>query len=507
MAFDGIVTKSIVTELQNLIGSKIDKIHEPDRNTIILGLYFQGKNYALNICIDAHNCRLNLTTHSKINPLVAPNFCMLLRKHLIGGRISNISMVGLERIVNIQVETINEFNEVEVKTLVLELMGKHSNIILTNSTGMIIDAMRHINSINSYREILPSRIYTLPKSDKYDFTSLKGYEDFEEKLLREMNVVQTDNVAKSLSNTFTGFSRAFSNSVMDKCGIVEISKESLEKIYNYICAIISGNQPLKFEPIYKNDEISDYVLTIGENTQIFSLNFFIDDFYFERETTETFVNYRNSILKMILEILKKYNNRLLSINSKLKECDEMDKYKLYGELITANLYRLKNTHSSSIELENYYDDNKLISIPMDVKYSPSVNAKRYFKKYSKLKNAFQIVSNQKIETEKELDYIGSIVYELENSTCVEDVQEIFEEISENVVFKERLKKKEKKGKIPKKKKQQAFSPIEYDVDGYKVYVGRNNKENDWLTLSFAKKTDLWFHTKDAQRKSCDFKSR
>ena len=126
MAFDGIVTKSIVSELQNLIGSKIDKIHEPDRNTIIIGLYLQGKNYALNICIDAHNCRINLTKHSKANPLVAPNFCMLLRKHLIGGRISNISMLGLERLVNIQIETINEFNEIEVKhinVINMELKG------------------------------------------------------------------------------------------------------------------------------------------------------------------------------------------------------------------------------------------------------------------------------------------------------------------------------------------------------------------------------------------------
>ena len=507
MAFDGIATKAIVSELQNLIGSKIDKIHEPDRNTIILGLYFQGKNYALNICIDAHNCRLNLTTHSKINPLVAPNFCMLLRKHLIGGRISNISMIGLERIVNIQIETINEFNEIEVKTLVLELMGKHSNIILTKSDGTIIDAMRHISSVNSYREILPSRIYTLPKSDKFDFTELKGFEEFQHRLLDEKDLLQKNDIAKALANKFTGFSLTFSKSVIDKCEINDISKESLEKVYNYIYKIVNDIQFTAFEPIYKNDEILDYVLTIGASTQQFSLNFFIDDFYFERETTETFVNYRNSILKMILDLLKKYNNRLLSINSKLKECDEMDKYKLYGELITANLYRLTNNHSSSIELENYYDNNKLISIPLDVKYSPSVNAKRYFKKYSKLKNGFQIVSEQKNETEKELDYIGSIVYELENSTCVEDVQEIFEEISENVVFKERLKKKEKKAKVPKKKKKQSYSPIEYEVGEYKIYVGRNNKENDWLTFSFANKTDLWFHTKDVQRKPCDFEGR
>ena len=481
MAFDGIVTKAIVTELQELVGSKIDKVHEPDKNTIVLGLYSQGKNYALNICIDAHNCRLNLTTHTKINPLVAPNFCMLLRKHLIGGKISNISMQGLERIVNIEIETINEFNEIENKTLILELMGKHSNIILKNQNDIIIDAMRHIASNNSYREILPSRIYTLPQSNKYEFTKLSGPEEFSEKL--EIDSTEND-YAKKLSNTFTGISLSFAKSAVEQ--------RALSEIYNYINEIINSKK-LKFEL-----DGSDYVLKLSDQEkERFELNFFIDDFYFERETTEAFTNARNTMLRMILEVLKKYKNRLASIDAKLQECDGMDKYRLYGELITANLYQLTNTHSDSIELYNYYD-NSNIKIPLDVKYSPSMNAKRYFKKYSKLKNAYKIVSEQKVETEKELNYIESIVYELEDSTCLEDVQDIFEEISENVVFKEKLKRKEKKNKNQKKKKQQKFSPIEYEVNGYKIYVGRNNKENDWLTLSFASKTDYWFHTKDVQ---------
>lgn len=481
MAFDGIVTKAIVTELQELVGSKIDKVHEPDKNTIVLGLYSQGKNYALNICIDAHNCRLNLTTHTKINPLVAPNFCMLLRKHLIGGKISGISMQGLERIVNIEIETINEFNEIENKTLILELMGKHSNIILKNQNDIIIDAMRHIASNNSYREILPSRIYTLPQSNKYEFTKLSGPEEFGEKL--EIDSTEND-YAKKLSNTFTGISLSFAKSAVEQ--------RELPEIYNYINEIINSEK-LKFEL-----EGSDYVLKLSDQEkEMFELNFFIDDFYFERETTEAFTNARNTMLRMILEVLKKYENRLASIDAKLQECDGMDKYRLYGELITANLYQLTNTHSDSIELYNYYD-NSNIKIPLDVKYSPSMNAKRYFKKYSKLKNAYKIVSEQKVETEKELNYIESIVYELEDSTCLEDVQDIFEEISENVVFKEKLKRKEKKNKNQKKKKQQKFSPIEYEVNGYKIYVGRNNKENDWLTLSFASKTDYWFHTKDVQ---------
>lgn len=498
MAFDGIVTKSIITELNSLIGSKIDKIHEPDKNTIVLGLYSQGKNFALNICIDAHNCRINLTTHSRINPLVAPNFCMLLRKHLVGGRISNISMLGLERLVKIEIETINEFNEIELKTLVVELMGKHSNIILLNKDGIIIDAMRHIDSSSSYREILPSRIYTLPTSDKLDFTGLKNFDDFYLKFSDKIDFscVDQNELAKTICNTFTGFSLSFVKFAIDKCKITSISREELEKLYNYFVNIIENKQALSFETIYKNEKISDFVLVPSTIPTSLSLNDFIDDFYFERETVETFTNYRNSILRMILEVLKKYENRLLSINSKLKECDEMDKYKLYGELITANLYRLTNSHSPSIQLENYYDNNNLITIPLDIKYSPNINAKRYFKKYSKLKNAFQIVSEQKIETEKELDYIESIVYELESSTCLEDVQTIFEEISENVIFKERLQKKQKKNKSSKKKKQQTFSPIEYEIDNYKVYVGKNNKENDWLTLSFANKSDIWFHTKD-----------
>lgn len=487
MAFDGIVTNAIVTELANIIGSKIDKIYEPDKNTIILGLYLQGKHLALNICIDAHNCRINLSTHSRVNPLVAPNFCMLLRKHLIGGRISNISMLGLERLVRINIETLNEFNEIEIKTLIVELMGKHSNIILINQNNIIIDGMRHTDSNNnSYRDILPSHLYTLPISDKFDFTSLKNFDDFYSKLSN----IELD-LPKSICNAFTGFSLSFVKSVIQDCQIQNTSKEELNRLYIYFCDIINSSN-LDFKKI--NDK--DYVLTFGNSNELYHLNFFIDDFYFERETTETFKNYRNNILRLILDVLKKYNNRLININSKLEECNDMEKYKLYGELITANLYRLANTHTDSIELENYYDNNNLINIPLDKRYSPNINAKKYFKKYSKLKNAFQIVSEQKKDTESELDYIESIVYELENCSTLEEVQNIFEEISENVIFKEHLNKKDKKNKTSKKKKNPLFSPLQYNIDGYKIFVGKNNKENDWLTLSFANKNDIWFHTKD-----------
>ena len=490
MAFDGIVTKAIVTELQKeILGSKIDKIYAPDKNTIILGLYSPGKHNSLNICIDAHNCRINLTTHSRINPQVAPNFCMLLRKHLIGGRISKISMLGLERLVQIEIETINEFNEIEIKTLIVELMGRHSNIILIKNDNTIIDAMRHISlEDNSYRDIVPSRKYTLPTNDKIEITTIENFEEFYSKL-------DKGDLVKSISNTYTGISQGFIKNAIEEVGIENNDKQDIEKLYNYIKQILDNIGNLKFKKIQAQKE--DYVLSLNGEKDV-SLNSYIDDFYFEREISEIFKNSRNSILKLILDILKKYHNRLISINSKLEECDDMDKYKIYGELITANLYRLSDKHLEEVELENYYENNKLIKIPLDIKYSTNVNAKRYFKKYTKLKNAYQIVTQQKKETEAELNYIESIVYELENCTTLEEVQDIFEEISENVVFKEKLKNKEKKKKISKKKKHQQYSPILYEIDGNKIYVGRNNKENDWLTTTFAVQKDIWFHTKDIQ---------
>ena len=490
MAFDGIVTKAIVAELQKeILGSKIDKIYEPDKNTIILGLYSPGKHSSLNICIDAHNCRINLTTHSRINPQVAPNFCMLLRKHLIGGRISKISMLGLERLVQIEIETINEFNEIEIKTLIVELMGRHSNIILIKNDNTIIDAMRHISlEDNSYRDIIPSRKYTLPTNDKIEITTIENFEEFYSKL-------DKGDLVKSISNTYTRISQGYIKNAIEEVKIENNDKQDIEKLYNYIKQILDNIGNLKFKKIQAQKE--DYVLSLNGEKDI-SLNSYIDDFYFERETSEIFKNSRNSILKLILDILKKYHNRLISINSKLEECDDMDKYKIYGELITANLYRLSDKHLEEVELENYYENNKLVKIPLDIKYSTNVNAKRYFKKYTKLKNAYQIVTQQKKETEAELNYIESIVYELENCTTLEEVQDIFEEISENVVFKEKLKNKEKKKKISKKKKHQQYSPILYEIDGNKIYVGRNNKENDWLTTTFAVQKDIWFHTKDIQ---------
>lgn len=514
MAFDGIVTKAITSEISLLKGSRIDKIFEPNKNTIVLGIYQNGINYALNICIDAQYCRINLTTHQKANPQVAPNFCMLLRKNLIGLKLKNIITFDLERLIILEFEGFDELDDIISKKLVIELMGKHSNIILLDDSNIIIDSLRHIKEIDeNFRDILPHTKYTFPTSNKISFLELKDFEDFKKHLnLSSPNSASNNNnninnLPAIISNIFNGISKNFINAIIKKLEISDTSDTSLEKIFNYTNEIITniGTNNISFESIKSNDgTIKDYFLIPEKNSSLqpFDLNFFIDDFYFNKESNEQFKNYRNTLLKLILDTLKKYKKRLYNIDEKLKECDDMDKYRLYGELITSNLYRIPNRNVDEIELENYYENNNKIKIKLDKRFSPSINAKRFFKKYSKLKNALIIVSEQKADTLKELDYIESVIYELENCSTIEEIAFIYEEISENDIFKEKasLKANTKKNKVKKSKltknKAVSFNPIKYTVDGYTVFVGRNNKENDYLTLKFASKTDLWFHTKD-----------
>ena len=288
---------------------------------------------------------------------------------------------------------------------------------------------------------------------------------------------------------------------ISKFQVESLHSSNLEDAYLKLKELVNSTDSLnlKFETSDKN-----YYLVASPNNRPFSLNFFIDDFYFEKESNEELKTFRNSVLKLILATLKKYKTRLKNINEKLETCNNMDTYRLYGELITANLYRISNRNSSEIKLENYYDNNNLITIPLDSKYLPSINAKRYFKKYNKLKNALKIVGKQKEDTINELNYIESIVYELEAANSIDEISEIFEEISENVIFENQTNKyknkKNKKSKVKKssltKNKNVQFNPHKYFIDGFTFLVGRNNKENDYLTTKYAKKSDLWFHTKD-----------
>ena len=502
MAFDGIITKNIVYELNTCLNNgKINKIYEPNTNELIIGIYSNGKNYALNICIEANHYRINLTTHSKPNPYNAPNFCMLLRKHLIGMKIKSLDMTDLERVITINLEGYNELNDFISKKLIIELMGKHSNVILLNENNRIIDSLRHLDiTSKSNRTIMPAYEYVYPKSEKISFSSLQNFDEFYNIILQNTN---KENLSFILSNHFIGISKEWISFLLKKLKISNISsKENLENLYNVIKKTLSmtGSNELSCINIINDKEKQDYTIDFIPKENELAINFFIDDFYYEKEIQEGFINYKNSLLRVLLSNLNKYKKKLSNISSKINECSKMDMYKLYGELLTANLYKIKDNNVSSIQLENYYDNNNLITITLDNSKSVSYNAKMYYKKYNKLKDTLEYVNQQKRKTLEELNYIESIIYTLDNSKTIDDLDEIYSEIHETILSKDRAYQAKqiyaKKKTTKKKVKDKTWIPIEYTIENFKVFIGKNNKQNDYLTCKMAKPNDIWFHTKD-----------
>lgn len=504
MAFDGIVTKAVVSELNTcLINGKINKIFEPNKNEILLGVYSSGKNYCLNISIDSVNYRINLTTNSKPNPQNVLNFCMVLRKHLTGGTIKRIYSNGLERIVFIDVYVYNELNDLITKTLVVELMGKHSNVILLNSEHTVIDSLRHLNKFdNSNRDIFPGSKYLNIESDKKDFLAVKTFDEF----YRDVSI-DSENLPSALSKVYNGFGKKNISYLLETLNIpTAVFTNNLKEVYSYLKDLFTNmpdNVVLKEYPSVKKD----YFAYKSTNDGL-SVNFFLDDFYTSKEQSEQFKQYRDTVLKLVLNHVGKIKERISTIDSKIADCTNAEKYRLYGELITSNLYRIPDYPQSEVTLENYYDNNNLINIPLDEKFSPSKNAKNFFKKYRKLQNTIVIVEKQKELAEAELSYLESIVYELEEVSTIEDIDNIYSEICDNLIFgknantvNNHVYNSHDKITNPKNSKSVKHSsssnmPEKRDIDGYTVYIGKNNKQNDYLTCRLAQNSDIWFHTKD-----------
>lgn len=504
MAFDGIVTKAVVSELNTcLINGKINKIFEPNKNEILLGIYSGGKNYCLNISIDSVNYRINLTTNSKPNPQNVLNFCMVLRKHLTGGTIKRIYSTGLERIVFIDVDVYNELNDLITKTLVVELMGKHSNIILLNSEHTVIDSLRHLNKFdNSNRDIFPGSKYLNIESDKKDFLTVKTFDEF----YRDVSI-DIENLPSTLSKVYNGFGKKNISYLLETLNIpTTVSTNDLKKVYSYLkdlFASMPDNVVLKEYAADKKGYFAYNAINDG-----LTVNFFLDDFYTSKEQAEQFKQYRDTVLKLVLNHVGKIKERINTIDSKIADCANAEKYRLYGELITSNLYRTPDYPQSEVTLENYYDNNNLITIPLDEKFSPSKNAKNFFKKYRKLQNTIVIVEKQKELAEAELSYLDSIVYELEEVSTIEDIDNIYSEICDNLIFGKNANTvnnhvynshdKIANSRNLKSNKQSSSSnmPEKRNIDGYTAYIGKNNKQNDYLTCRLAQNSDIWFHTKD-----------
>lgn len=479
MAFDGITTKAVIAELQQqLIGGKVNKVFQPTKHEIVMSIYNQA-NYTLLLSANPDYCRLHLTNHTKPNPQNAPNFCMLLRKYLIGGKIVDISNYDLERTVQIKLECYNELNDLVVRKLFIQIMSRQSNVILTNEKNMIIDSLRHSE------DCLPAHPFEFAKIAKKSFLEWQSEQDFIE-LTRNQNLLQV------LPNTFIGFSKTFVKATLQILNINEENAQDtdLSRIYCYIKSIVSnfGTKNISLQAFEK-----DY--SVVEGTAEKSINSSLDEFYDQKEQKSTFLASRNNLLHIVSNNLKKVSKKLENINRKLEECENMDIYRIYGELLTANLYKINSSENlQEITLENYYENNVPITIPLDHKINVQKNIEQYFKKYNKLKNALVIVGQQKKEAEKELDYIESIVFSLENAKSVDDIVDVYAEISENVMTKKEIYKKQKNKVSKKKPKEKEIVLQSQEIEGFTVYVGKNNVQNDYLSLKFANKNDLWFHT-------------
>ena len=501
MAFDGIVTKAVVSELNTcLINGKINKIFEPNKNEILLGVYSSGKNYCLNVSIDSVNYRINLTTNSKPNPQNVLNFCMVLRKHLTGGTIKRIYSNGLERIVFIDIDVYNELNDLITKTLVVELMGKHSNIILLNSEHTVIDSLRHLNKFdNSNRDIFPGSKYLNIESAKKDFLAVKTFDEF----YRDVSI-DSENLPSTLSKVYNGFGKKNVSYLLETLNIpTSVSTNNLKEVYSYLKDLFA-NMPDNVVLKEYSSVKKDYFAYKSTNDGL-AVNFYLDDFYTSKEQSEQFKQYRDTVLKLVLNHVGKIKERISTIDLKIADCTNAEKYRLYGELINSNLYRIPDYPQSEVTLENYYDNNNLITIPLDEKFSPSKNAKNFFKKYRKLQNTIAIVEKQKELSEAELSYLESIVYELEEVSTIEDIDNIYSEICDNLIFgknantvNNHVYNKQSKITNSKSSKQSNASnmPEKRNIDGYTVYIGKNNKQNDYLTCRLAQNSDIWFHTKD-----------
>ncbi|HHV99996.1 MAG TPA: fibronectin/fibrinogen-binding protein [Clostridiaceae bacterium] len=503
MAFDGIVVKSVVEELrERLKGGRIDKIFQPEKDEIILQVRSIGQNFKLILSANASYPRIHLTDLTKDNPLNPPVFCMVLRKHLSGGKILDIGFHDFERIVDLEVESINELGDVSTKKLIIEIMGRHSNIILVNNENRIIDAIKHVdNEISSVREVMPARPYMLPPSqDKISPADINIQSLLE-------NAAKTGNISieKFLLNNIKGFSPLLCREICylanidGKKPLEFLSDQSVNRLENVLQDIVNRINASDFEPcIAFEDENYEnpvdfhcfrlrqykYVKTLP------SISTVLNEFYAIKDAYERLKQKKADLVKVIHTNIDRCQKKISLQQEKLREVADREKLKLYGELITANIYSIPK-NAKSVSLLNYYsEEGEYIDIPLDDNLSPQENAQRYYKQYSKAKNAYASTSIQLEESLKELEYLESVSQLLDDCTTVQEINEIRQELAEQGYI------SLKKGPASKKQDNPSKPLCCKSSDGYYIYIGKNNKQNDMLTLKTAQANDIWLHTKN-----------
>lgn len=488
MAFDGITTKNILIELNNnLENARVEKIYVPTKNDIFINFHTKNReNLKLLISIDANNARIHFTKNLKENPSKAPQICMILRKHLQGAKLLSISQYGLDRIIIFEFENINELGDLVKKSLIVELMGKYSNVILTSNDNKIIDSMRHVDiTMSSVREVLPNKNYILPTTlGKINFESI-SFDEFCNTLNKNID----SNLSNLICNNFIGFSKSFVNTLLSELKISDLnfSDNDLRLIYDKLSNIFNVMKKQSFNfKISENQK--DYSLdTSNICEENLALSLFLDSYYTKKENFSLLKNAKTNLERDIRAHLSKLNKKLLGVNEILKDEENLEKYKQFGELLNCNMHNLK-IGMEKIEVINFYDNNTTTVIPLQKNLTPSRNAQSYFKKYTKLRNSIAHANNYKKEFEDDIYYLNSVVCELELAETLEEVDEIRKELIASGYIKKDYKSNKKRDDIPSE-------PFKYEYNGVTILVGRNNMQNDKLTFKIAKKTDTWLHTK------------
>lgn len=496
MALDGIVISNIVEELnQTILNGRISKIAQPEFDELLLTIKNNKTQYKLLLSAGASLPLIYLTQESKVNPMTAPNFCMLLRKHLNGGKIISITQPNLERIIHFEIEHLNDMGDLCQKFLTIELMGKHSNIIFRDD-NLIIDSIKHVSSqMSSVREVLPGRSYFIPDiQEKFDPLTLKEDTFYDKILSKPMPLSQA--IYKSL----TGISPIIAEEICYETNLDSavpantLSEVERVHLYHAFQNVIDKIKKKEYSPIifYKEREpieFSSLPLTIYQefSSKTYSSISQVLETYYASKNTLTRIRQKSSDLRKIVQTALERNRKKYDLQLKqLKDTEKRDNYKLYGELLYTYGYNIKEG-AKELEAFNYYDNNTLIKIPLDPDLSAQENAKRYFDKYGKLKRTYEALSEYSKETKEEITHLESIATALDIALLEEDLQEIKEELIEYGYI--RRKYTAKKQKITSK-------PFHYlSSDGFHIYVGKNNFQNEDITFQLATGNDWWFHAK------------
>ena len=505
MAFDGITIANLAKELNTLLaGGRIQKVAQPEKDELILTIK-QYDIYKLFLSADASLPLVYLTETNKPNPLTAPNFCMLLRKHFNSAKILSVTQPGLERSLDITIEHLDELGDLTIKHLIIEIMGKHSNIILCDEAYTIVDSIKHISgAVSSVREVLPGRKYFLPQTVEKANPLTLSQEELQTYVLSK-NIP----LGKAVYTGLTGISPVMAEELCHRAGLsselpaCEVSPDHAVHFYNVITRFMEKVSDGEFAPciVFKDGvpvEFSAFPLSCYEDhkTEATEIQQFdristVLEEYYAKKNQITRIHQKSADLRRIVSTTierdaKKYDLQL----KQMKDTEKRDTYKVYGELITAYGYGVE-PGAKSMQALNYYT-NEEITIPLDETMTPMENAKKYFEKYNKLKRTAEALTVHLAETKESLDYMESVRLSLDMAQTENDLNLIKEELIESGY----LRRHFEKGKKKPQKVKFTNTPLHYlSSDGYHLYVGKNNMQNDELTFKFATGGDWWFHAK------------